>query len=111
MRTNNHAKRGKIQDALDLLNDAAQEKKDEVYELIGDKYESLREVFETVLSNGQDVAMHAQKRINKSLHEEEKKIRQAAAQWGKKIHQEPWKYLGGVAVGSLIFGLLLGRKK
>ena len=27
MRTNNHVKRSKIQDALDLLNDAAQEKK------------------------------------------------------------------------------------
>ena len=46
MRTNNHVKRSKIQDALDLLNDAAQEKKEEVYELIGDKYESLRGLFE-----------------------------------------------------------------
>ena len=111
MRTNNHVKRGKIQDALDLLNDAAQGKKEEVYELIGDKYESLRGLFETVLSNGQEVAVHAQKRINKGLHAEEKKIRQVAAQWDKKIRREPWKYLGGVAVGSLIFGLLLGRKK
>ena len=111
MKTNNHVKRNKIQDALDLLNDAAQEKKDEVYELIGDRYESLRELFETVLDRGQDVAVHAQKRIYKNLHEEEKKIRHAAVQWDKKVRQEPWKYLGGVAVGSLIFGLLLGRKK
>ena len=111
MRTNNHVRRSKIQDALELLNDAAQEKKEEVYEVIGDKYDSLRKLFESVVNNGQEVAVHAQKRINKEFHEEEKKIRQAAAHWSKKIGQEPWKYLGGVAVGSLIFGLLLGRKK
>ena len=111
MRANNHVKRNKIQDALDLLNDAAEEKKEEVYEMIGDKYDSLRGIFETAVHNGQGAAVYAQKQINKSLHEEEKKIRQTAAQWGKKIRQEPWKYLGAAAAGSLIIGLLLGRKK
>ena len=110
MRAHNHMRRSKIQDALDLLNDAAQEKKDEVYELIGDKYDSLRGLFEAVLDNGQEVTTHVQKRISKGLHEEEKKIRQATTKWDKKIHREPWKYLGGVALGSLIIGFFLGRK-
>ncbi len=106
-----HTKRNKIQDALELLNDAAQDKKHEVYEMIGDKYEFLREMFEETVHNGQSAAEHVQKRLAKGFHSEEKKIRDAAGQLGKKIKQDPWKVLGGVALGSLVVGLFLARRK
>lgn len=111
MRTTNHKKNNKIEEALELLNEAAQEKKEEVYEMIGDKYESLRGIFEEVVANGREVAETAQKQLAKGLHYEEKKIRQAAAKFDKKIHSDPWKFLGGIALGTLIVGMVLGRKK
>ncbi len=104
-------KKDKIEEALELLNDAAQEKKEEVFELLGDKYEHLKEFFENVASNGEAIAGQTKKQIVKSLHEEEKRIKEVAAQWDKKVHKEPWAFLGGVALGSLVLGLILGRKK
>ncbi len=104
-------RKDKIEEALELLNDAAQEKKEEVFELLGDKYEHLKEFFESAANNGGAMAGQAKKQIVKSLHEEEKKLRETAAQWDKKIRKEPWAFLGSVALGSLVLGLILGRKK
>lgn len=109
MRT--QVRKDKIQEALELLNDAAQEKKEEVFEMLGDKYEHLKELFESTAHNGEAIAGEAKKQIVKSLHQEEKKLKETAAEWDKKIHKEPWAFLGGVALGSLVLGLMLGHKK
>src|SRR5438105_3610859 len=103
-------KRDKIQEALELLNEAAQEKREEVYEILGNKYEYLKDVFETATENGQEMAGHARKQIIKGLHAEEKKVRDAAAQWDKKVHKDPWVFISSVALGSLVLGIILGRK-
>ena len=104
-------RKDKIQEALELLNDAAQEKKDEVYELLGSKYESLKEVFENAAENGHELVGEAKKRIAKGLHAEEKKIKEIAAEMDKKIRRKPWVVLGSVALGSLVLGLIFGGKK
>ncbi len=104
-------KKDKIQEALELLNEAAQGKKEEVFELLGDRYEYLKEFFESAAHNGEALAGQTKKQIVKSLQHEEKKLKEAAAHWDKKVHNEPWAFLGAVALGSLIFGLILGHKK
>ncbi len=104
-------KKDKIQEALELLNDAAQGKKEEVFELLGDKYEHLKKFFESTAHNGGVIAGQTKKQIMKSLHEEEKRLKETAAQWDKKVHKEPWTFLGSVALGALVLGLILGRKK
>jgi len=104
-------KKDKIEEALELLNDAAQEKKEEVFELLGDKYEHLRGFFESVAQKGGDIAGQTKEQIVKSLHQEEKKLKETAAEWNEKVHKDPWAFLGGVALGSLVLGLILGRKK
>lgn len=109
MRT--HMKKDKIQEALELLNDAAQDKKEEVFELLEDKYEDLKEIFENAARNGGVIAGKTKKQIVRSLHEEEKKIKEVAAEWDKKIHKKPWVFLGGVGLGALVLGLILGRKR
>lgn len=104
-------KKDKIEEALEFLNEAAQEKKEEVFELLGDKYEHLKDFFENAANNGEAMVGETKKQIVKSLHQEEKKIKEAASQWDKKVHREPWPYIGGVALGALALGLFLGRKK
>ena len=106
-----HEKKDKIHEALDLLNDAAKEKKEEVVGVINAKYEHLREMFAGVVENGQSVAEDAKKNISKTLSAEEKKIKQMAAHWDKEVRKNPWTYVGGAALGSLCLGLILGRKK
>lgn len=106
----NHMKKDKIQEALELLNEAAQDKKHEVYELIGEKYGHLREIFDETVENGRSVANGVKKKVVKNIHGEEKKLRDAAHFWNRKIHKEPWMVIGGVALGSLALGLLFRRK-
>ena len=94
-----------------MLTVEAQEKKEEVFEILGDKYEHLKGFFEEVVQNGGVIAGDTKKKIVKSLHQEEKKLRETAAEWDKEVHEKPWAFLGGVALGSLVLGLILGRKK
>jgi ElaB/YqjD/DUF883 family membrane-anchored ribosome-binding protein len=102
--------RKKIQDALELLNEAAQEQKEEVFEMLGSKYESLRGLLEDTVHNGQSVAEDTRKAVRKTLRDEERKIRAVTARLDKDVHRDPWKYLGGAAVGALVLGLILSRK-
>ena len=104
-------KKDKIQEALELLNETAQGKTDEFFELVGDKYEHLKDFFESTASSGGALAGQTRKQILRSLHQEEKKLKETAAEWDKKVHQKPWGFIGGVALGSLALGLFLGRKK
>lgn len=108
MRT--QSRKDKIQEALELLNEAAQDKKNEIYDLIGEKYDHLREAFGDTLTNGRFVANGVKKRVLKNIHAEEKKLRQTAAYWNRKIHKEPWMVIGGAAIVSLALGMLFRRK-
>ena len=60
---------------------------------------------------GGDIAGQTKEQIVKSLHQEEKKLKETAAEWNEKVHKDPWAFLGSVALGSLVLGLILGRKK
>ncbi len=107
----NSQKHDKLHEALDLLNEAAVEKKEELYGLIGDKYSDLRELLTEQAENGQELVNGAKKRIVKSIHEEEQKIQKAAKEIDKKIHRDPWPFLGAAALGALLFGVIMGKKK
>lgn len=104
-------KKDKIEEALELLNEAAQGKKEEIFELLGDKYEHLKDFFQDIACNGEELAGQTKKQIVRSLHEEEKKLKETAADWDKKVRREPWLFIGGAALGSLILGMILSRKK
>jgi ElaB/YqjD/DUF883 family membrane-anchored ribosome-binding protein len=111
MKMKTQIKKDQIEEALELLNAAAQEKKEEVFELLGDKYEHLKEFFESAAHNGAAIAGRTKEQIAKSLHQEEKKLKEVAAELDEKVHKDPWAFMGGVALGSLVLGLILGRKK
>ncbi len=104
-------KKDKIHDALELLNDAAKEKKDEVFEVINTKYEHVRDMFAGAAENGQAIAKEAKKQLSKTLQTEKIKIKQVAGDLNKKVHRSPWAYLGGAALSSFVVGILLARKK
>lgn len=106
-----HEKKDRIHEALELLNEAAKEKKNEVYSVINAKYEHLREMFAGAAESGQSFAEDAKENISRTLSAEEKKIKQVAAKWDKEVRSNPWTYIGGAVLGSLCLGLLLGRKK
>ena len=102
----------KITEALELLNEAAREKKDEVRDLISQKYRHLKESLASSdirhsLDSAKKSAVEAAAKA-KNISEEKMKV--LATEVDKNVHANPWPYVGGVAIGSLLLGYILGKK-
>jgi len=104
----------KIQEALNLLSEAAREKRADFMNLVSDKYSDLRDAFyEGKSSFGQTVSDTTHKYAERFRHASQvgqDRMRDIAAQLDENVHESPWSYIGGVALGALILGFLLGKK-
>jgi len=94
----------RIAEALELLNEAAKDKKTELEHLISHKFGDLKSLVEGVTGKVQrgtvDAYQHSKEKLEDVLSEVD-----------KSVHKNPWPYIGGAAVVALLFGYLLGRSK
>ncbi len=89
MTTNTMNHNHKINKALSLLGEAAEEKKDELRQSI-----------------------HRFKKVaEKTVAEGGVKIKKTAIVANKSVKKNPWAYIGGVAAGALALGFMLGKIK
>jgi len=104
----------KIEEALNLLAEAAKEKKQELLNLVGDKYSDLKDAFfdgRSRMSGAfSDTAHRAADSVRQYSQMGQEQVRDAASRVDENVHASPWSYIGGVALGALILGYLLGRK-
>jgi ElaB/YqjD/DUF883 family membrane-anchored ribosome-binding protein len=105
----------KIEEALELLQEAARDKKNELKNLILDKYSDLKDTFFDG-GNGfaQDISETTRRAAESIQHAKQvgqEKIREAASRVDQEVHTNPWSYIGGIAVGALILGYLFGRRE
>ncbi len=84
-------KPNKFRHALELLNEAAREKQQDLHESLGTQYADLKEVFNDAAKNGKE------------------KVKQAASRVDQKVHERPWLILSSVALGCLVIGNLRAR--
>ncbi|MDA3926598.1 MAG: hypothetical protein PF904_18070 [Kiritimatiellae bacterium] len=102
-----------IAEALKLLDEAAELKKDELKNLMSDKYTHLREtIIETENGFAQKLASakdHAVEATTNATEAKVEKAREISSDVNKSVHQNPWPFIGGTAVISLLFGYILGR--
>ncbi len=105
----------KIAEALRLLEDAAKGKKDELRTLVSNKYQHLKSALgEAELGMAEAMAAAKKKTVEAALHAKEigaEKAKEIAADVDKQVHANPWPYIGGVAIASLLIGYILGRNK
>jgi ElaB/YqjD/DUF883 family membrane-anchored ribosome-binding protein len=101
----------KLTEALDLINEALKQKKEEMWDLITDKYSDIKEVFEEKVEEGMKTVNKAKKNAYKAVEEGEEKIVETAKSLEKGIKDNPWPYLGGVAFGFLLLGFIMGGDK
>jgi ElaB/YqjD/DUF883 family membrane-anchored ribosome-binding protein len=103
-----------IEEALELLSLAAKEKKEELLSLASQKYSDLQQA----LMNGKvslseafsETKRRATQSVREATHKGQEKITDMATRLDENVHASPWPFIGGVAVGALILGLLLGRR-
>ena len=98
----------KFEEALHLLNEAAKEKKDEIQNLLGDKYTDIRRIIEQTAAKQKQNIKLASRVAGEWMEDSGEKLREVASEVDDRVHENPWPYLGGVAIGALLLGFILG---
>jgi len=102
-----------IAEALKLLEEAAEQKKDEVKNLMSNKCTHLRSVIieaEGGLARSlADASKHAAEAATHAKDVSVEKAKEIAGDMDKNVHRNPWAFIGGTAVVSLLLGYILGR--
>lgn len=102
-----------IAEALKLLEEAAKQKKDELKNVMSDKYSHLKNLImeneSTLVKSLSDAKKHAAEAAVHAKDVSVEKAREIVGDVDKKVHSNPWPYIGGTAVISLLLGYILGR--
>ena len=94
----------KIHEALELLNQAAKEKREVLTKLMSGGYEDMKETMGDVIEKSGKTFMRAKK-------EAEEKLRDTAETVNTSVHHNPWPFIGGAALCGLVIGLFINPRR
>lgn len=101
----------KFEDALQLLNEAAKEKKQDIQNILGDKYNHIVDAIQETVAEKKGEFGRWKKTAKRVIDDHGDQVQEMAADLDEKVHENPWSYIGGVALGSLLLGYILGSSK
>ena len=96
--------RSKLNEALELLNEAAREKKVEFQEILTNKYSHIRDAMALEAQKAKSMAQDV-------IVEGERKIKETTAMVDANVRKDPWPYVAGTAAVALLVGFLMGSKR
>jgi len=94
----------RIDEALELLNEVAKEKSEELQDIVTEKYGNLKSVLGGL---GEKSGRAAQDLFAKGGEE----VKEIASKVNESVHKNPWPVIGGTALGFFILGILLSKPK
>ena len=102
-----------IAEPLKLLEEAAKQKKDELRTVMTDKYSHLKNLIieneSSLVKSLADAKKHAAEAAAHAKEVGVEKAKELAGEVDQSVHRNPWPYIGGTAVISLLLGYILGR--
>jgi ElaB/YqjD/DUF883 family membrane-anchored ribosome-binding protein len=105
----------KIQQALELLNEAARDKRDELYEVLESQYDDLRKVVGNVSTSLLEKTGEIKERTESVIHNGQKKIEESVSNTAERVTESvkkhPWGVLGVLAAGAFVLGVRASSKK
>ncbi|MBI4397601.1 MAG: hypothetical protein HY586_00570 [Candidatus Omnitrophica bacterium] len=106
----NQIKSDKLQQALDLLNEAAVEKRDALRGLFNHKYTNARHLFFHTVRQGQKAVRKNRIRFIRTVKLGARDVAGKAKEWDQKVHEHPWIYMGVVAMSSMVLGAMMHHR-
>lgn len=94
----------RIDEALELLNEVARDKKAELQETVAHKYNDLRSLVGAF-------AEGVQEKATEKFEEGKRKVTDIATDVDLTVRRSPWAFIGGAAVVAYFFGYFMGRSK
>ena len=94
----------RINEALELLNNAARDKKGELQTAMENKYTDLTSMFGSFTEQ-------VKQRATETYEDGKQKVVACATGIDKSVHQNPWAYIGGAAAAAMVCGFMLGRSR
>jgi ElaB/YqjD/DUF883 family membrane-anchored ribosome-binding protein len=94
----------RINEALDLLNDVAKDKRHELSEMISTKYGNLKSMLESYGREYSETYRTSKERIKEG-------VRDKAKEMDESVHENPWSYIAGVAMVAVLLGFIFGRSR
>jgi ElaB/YqjD/DUF883 family membrane-anchored ribosome-binding protein len=101
----------KFEEALQLLNEAAKEKKEEIQGLLTDKYRYIQEAVQQASKKNREHWNRTRRFAEDAFEEGGEKLKEAASDIDERVRENPWAYIGGFAIGALLLGFILGGSK
>lgn len=102
-----HGSSWKIDEALQLLDEAAKEKKEEIGHLMTEKYSNIKEVFHEATRSYTEVIEETKRNISDAVTTGEEKLKEMTTDIDKRVHENPWTFLGIAAVAFFLSGYIL----
>jgi ElaB/YqjD/DUF883 family membrane-anchored ribosome-binding protein len=94
----------RITEALEMLDRAALEKKEELKKIISDRYVNMQELFNEGAVGAREVLSRTRQNVKESVM----KGREKAGEWARladnRVRQKPWVFIGGIAAVAFLAG-------
>src|SRR6185503_17374720 len=100
----NKTSRGKLNEALELLNEAASEKKEELKDMLTGKYTHIKDLMTAD-------AQKAKSAVEDVIADGEERIKKAVTKVDSRVRKDPWPYVAATTAAALLLGYLMGSRR